>query len=58
MEIGVQDLKELRVDAQAAPLRRRVADNLRNAIIEGRFKPGERLRRPREKSVGLLFGLL
>lgn len=44
MEIGVQHLKELRVDAQAAPLRRRVADNLRNAIIEGRFKPGERLK--------------
>lgn len=41
---GVQDLKDLRVDAQAAPLRRRVADNLRTAIIEGRFKPGERLK--------------
>jgi len=40
----VQDLNDLRVAATAAPLRRRVADNLRNAIIEGRFKPGERLK--------------
>jgi DNA-binding GntR family transcriptional regulator len=28
----------------AAPLRQRVANNLRDAIIEGKFKPGERLK--------------
>lgn len=33
----------LRVDAVAAPLRQQVHDNLLNAIIEGQFKPGQRL---------------
>ena len=43
--LAVQDLKGLNVGAQeAAPLRMRVVNNLRNAIIEGRFKPGERLK--------------
>jgi DNA-binding GntR family transcriptional regulator len=40
----VPDLTTLRVAATAAPLRQRVADNIRSAIIEGKFKPGERLK--------------
>lgn len=38
------DLTTLRVPLTAAPLRQRVADNIRSAIIEGKFKPGERLK--------------
>lgn len=33
-----------RVPVTAAPLRQQVANNLRTAIIEGRFQPGERLK--------------
>lgn len=40
----VPDLTTLRVPLTAAPLRQRVADNIRSAIIEGKFKPGERLK--------------
>ncbi len=36
--------KVQRVPVTAAPLRQQVARNLRTAIIEGRFKPGERLK--------------
>lgn len=35
--------KSLRVKREAAPIRKQTANNLRAAILEGRFKPGERL---------------
>lgn len=38
------DLSTLRVTATAAPLRKLVADRIRSAIIEGKFKPGDRLK--------------
>lgn len=41
----MNDKLELKVPlAQAAPLRKLVADNIRNAIIEGKFAPGVRLK--------------
>jgi len=35
--------KSMHVIREAAPIRKQTANNLRNAILEGRFKPGERL---------------
>ena len=46
--------KSLRVTRQAAPIRTQTADNLRAAIMEGRFKPGERLH---EKELCRLTGV-
>ncbi|QND75502.1 GntR family transcriptional regulator [Tardiphaga robiniae] len=40
----VKSSKVQRVPVTAAPLRQQVASNLRTAIIEGRFRPGERLK--------------
>jgi len=35
--------KSLRVSIEAAPVRKQTADNLRAAILDGRFQPGQRL---------------
>jgi DNA-binding GntR family transcriptional regulator len=40
----VKSSKVQRVPVTAAPLRQQVASNLRTAIIDGRFQPGERLK--------------
>lgn len=40
----VKTSKVQRVPVTAAPLRQQVASNLRTAIIDGRFRPGERLK--------------
>jgi len=41
----VQDSLQLKVTVgEAAPVRKLVADNIRNAIISGRFEPGSRLK--------------
>jgi len=44
MPSPVTDLSTLRVTATAAPLRKLVADKIRAAVIEGKFKPGDRLK--------------
>ncbi|MBR1175245.1 GntR family transcriptional regulator [Bradyrhizobium sp. KB893862 SZCCT0404] len=40
----MKSVKVQRVPVTAAPLRQQVANNLRTAIIDGRFQPGERLK--------------
>jgi DNA-binding GntR family transcriptional regulator len=42
--LQVKNSKVQRVPVTAAPLRQQVANNLRTAIIDGRFQPGERLK--------------
>lgn len=36
-------MKDLKVSTEAAPVRMQTVNNLREAIIEGRFKPGQRM---------------
>ena len=36
-------MTSLKVTSIAAPLRQQVAENIRGAMLSGRFKPGERL---------------